>query len=819
MKLKSMIRSAALATTCLVPIMAFAEEPAAEPNNEVTFGAQYQSADTAYGGRYNGDWNKGGRSTLDFILSGGSAWDSGGAYRYNVYGHNLDWSTANAFPEANVGFKVGSQGKWTAGFDYNAITYFQSDSFQSVWQSGGDGLLNPGIKPGTYNSWQANLVPLTTEDVKTRRDRYTATGKYDLGNGFSVETKLFHEHKEGTMEQSLAIGGLASSFFPPNATNSPPKSPLTGAPAASTAAGALGVVAYFPQPIDYDTDRYDVNLKYKADRLQTELGYSFAKFTNGNTAFYAMDPFSLAGPGATAAQKSTIYALPGQASYALPPNNYQHTIQGDLGYQITPTTALSGTLQYAWQIADNTLPLNGLALNPNLTPTAAQNQLIANPINGTSDQWNATAQVMNGNVTLTSRPLAHLDVKAAYTINTFKDTTNRTPVYNAGNVEENTAIPTTTLAQLQGTNCNGASVDSCTVPWAWTKQKSSLEANYQIFTGTKAGLGYTYNDNDHRYMLNDHYTESVYSAKVSSRFMPGLFAQATFEHGDRSAKVQNLGAAPNSPLEIPAFFVNNGAAMWFNSSRIQNTVKSKLSYALNDQLDIGVNGQWVTEHYPEISMLGLEKDGRESIGPQIGWRPSADFSTSLFYNYERINYQSASVYGTICSTAAGVASATVPSAAAPNPVCATGTTGQAGAAWAQNNISNAQTIGATAEWQASEKLKLSATYNYSLGNITWDYADNILPGTLAAMNPYYQYAWTAQPIPKVSSQLNSVKLRSEYKLTDSMTMLLGYTFEKFNNTDYNNDLQQATYASALLSKDASPNYTMHMVSAAMRFRF
>jgi len=560
-------------------------------------------------------------------------------------------------------------------------------------------------------------------------------------------------------------------------------------------------------------------LKYKANRLQAELGYSFAKFTDGNTAFYAMDPFSLAGPGATAAQKSTIYALPGQASFALPPNNYQHTVQGDLAYRITPTTQLSGTLQYAWQIADNTLPLNGLALNPNLTPTPAQAQLIANPIGGTSDQWNATAEVMNGNVTLTSRPIAHLDLKAAYTINSFRDTTNRTPVYNAGNVTENSAIPTTTLAQLQGTNCNGASVDACTVPWAWTKQKSNVEANYQILPGTKAGLGFTYNDNDHKYMLNDHYTEDVYSAKLSSRFMPGLFAQATFEHGDRSAKAQNLGAAPNAPLEIPAFYQNNGAAMWFNSSRIQNTVKSKLSWAINDQFDVGVNGQWVAEHYPEISMLGLEKDGRETVGPQIGWRPSANLNTSVFYNYERINYQLASVYGTICSTAAGVASVTVPSAATPNPVCAAGTTGQSGASWSQTNTSTAQTIGAVAEWQASEKLKLTATYNYSLGNITWDYADNILPSTLAAMSPYYQYAWAAQPIPKVSTVLNSFRLRGEYGLTPSMSMLLGYSYEHFTDSDYQNGVQQATYASALLSKDVSPNYAMHMVSAAMRFRF
>jgi MtrB/PioB family decaheme-associated outer membrane protein len=822
MSVKNIIRSAALASTCLVPLVGFAQDDnAADKDNEISVGAQYQSGSSAMFGRYNGDWNGGGRGTLDFSLNGGSAWNSGGTYRYTVYGRNLDYSAGNVGPEAQVGFKVGQQGKWNVGLDYNAITYFQSDNFQSVWQSGGDGLLNPGIKPGSYNSWQANLVPLTSEDVKTRRDRYTLTGKYDLGDGFSVETKLFHEHKEGTMEYSMSIGGLTSSLYPVLPGNVVPHSALAGAPAASTSASALGVLAYFPEPIDWDNDRYDVTLKYKSGNLYSQVGYSFMKFTNANSGFYAMDPFSLAGPGATATQRATLYNQPGQAAFGLQPNNYQNTVNGDFSYSFTPTTVLSGAFEYAWEVADNPLPLNGLALNPNLTPTAAQAQLIANPIAGVSDQWNATARVMNGNLTFTSKPLDHVEFRASYLINTYVNDTMRTAMYNAGDVIENTAIPATTLAQLQATNCNGASVDACTVPWAWTKQKSTADINYEVFKGTKLGFGYTYYDNDHKYMLNDHYTEQDFAAKLNTRFTPEVFANLVYEHGDRNAKAQNLGAAPNAPLEIPALFQNNGAAMWFDSSRISNTVRGKLSWAAADTLDLAINGQWVDEHYPDIqnAMVGMTRDMRESVGPQIGWRPIPEFSTTLFYNYERLSYDSASVYGTICSNAAGVATVTVPSVAAPNPVCAAGTVGQSGAAWTQTNRTTTNTFGASLEWQANEKLKLGATYNYSQGNISWDYADNILPATLSAMNPYYQYAWAAQGIPSVTSTLNSFKLHGEYSFTPTMSLFMQYAYERFSNNDYQNAVNQASYASALLSGDATPRYDISVVSAALRLKF
>ncbi len=833
MTMRNILRGAALASTCLLPPAAFAQSVAANSgsdqqsaktsdlNAEIDLGGQYQSGSSAMYGRRNGDWNDGFRALGAFSVKGGNTWDSGGTYGYTAFGKNLDFSSGNLAPESSLGFKVGNQGKWGLSFNYDAITYFQSDSFHSAFLSGGNGQLNPGVTPGAYNSWQANLVPLTTSDVSTRRDRFTVNGKYNLGYGLEFSTELFHEHKEGTMEQSMSIGSTTSSFYPPNATNSPPHSPLAGAPAASTAAGALGALVYFPQPIDYDTDRYDIKLAYKSDKLLSELVYSFMKFSNGNNSFNGQDPFSLAGPGATAAQKGPggIYALPGQAAFALPPNNYQHTVTGDIGYSLTPTTQLSGTFQYGLQIANNTLPPDELALNPNLTPTAAQAALIANPVGGTSDQWNATAQIINGNLTLTSRPLTHFDVKAAYTINSYQNQTARTAMYNAGNVLENTAIPSTTAAQLAAVSCAGASVDTCTIPWAWTKQKVSLDVGYEFWPGTRGILGYAFQNVDRDYMMNDHSIENSFSARVNSRFSNVLFGSLSAEYSSRDAKPQNLGT-PNAALEVSSVYLGNGGAAWFDSSRNTSAVKGNLMYAATNDLNFGLNGQYVVDHYPKIYVEGMDWDSRFSIGPEVSYRPIPSVSTSLFYNFELMQYHSHSVYGTICTTGAGVTSVTTPTTAIPNPTCPAGSTGQSMANWNQTNNDWTHSVGADVEWQAiPDVLKIIASYNFAYGNISWDYADNLGAATLGAMNAYNMEAWTAQPIPNVTSILHSLKIQGVYNFTPRMSLWLGYTFERLTNSDYNNAIQQASYASNLMSGDANPDYTVHVVSASLHIKF
>lgn len=816
MILAKTLRTATLAGASLLALGAAAQIP--DPSGEVAVGGAVQGSHSALFGRYNGDWNKGARETGEFDVKGADPWNSGGTFYYDIYGRNLDASAGNILPEGSLGLRVGEQGRWKVGFDYDAITYFQSDSFHTIYQQGGTGALIPGLQPGKQLSWQANLLPESVDDVKTRRDRFDWTGSYTLGDGLTLDGKLFYEHKEGTMEQSMSIGGTTSNFYPSNATGTIPVSTLAGHPAA--AAGPLGSLVYFPQPIDYDTRRYDLKLKYRDGDFQGALTYSFSTFANANQTFYAEDPFSqLTGKGTltpiTTSTGGSVAnrGLPFSSPFSLPPNNSQHAATADFSYRITPATNLVGSFQYAVQLVDNAVsPYN---LNSNNVPSAAQANLLANPIGGTTNMWNASADIMNANLTLTSRPWKDFDFKAVYTLNSYENQTLRTQLYGSGSPSDIATLPAATLVS----SCNGASVDNCTVPWAWTKQKASMELGYTILPGTKLSGGYTFQETDRRYMLDDHSVENTLSAKLRSRLDDSLFSTLSFEHGVRAVNNLNL-VAPNEPLEINSFRLANGAYQWFQAGRVNDTVKANLLYNVADDLSVAFNGQFIKDHYPQITVEGLDRDQRYSIGPQLTWQPVQSLTANLFYNYERASYHSLSQYGTVCTTGAGVTTVTQPTTAAPGPTCSAGAVGQSGAGWSETNADGTHTLGASIDWQAiAEILTIGLDYNFSYGDISWAYADNLLPSTIGAMNPYNQFAWTYQNIPDVTAILNSIKIHGEYRFTPKMSVWVGYTYERMASSDYNYAVQQASYASNLLSGDVNPSYSQQLVMARLKVRF
>jgi hypothetical protein len=226
----------------------------------------------------------------------------------------------------------------------------------------------------------------------------------------------------------------------------------------------------------------------------------------------------------------------------------------------------------------------------------------------------------------------------------------------------------------------------------------------------------------------------------------------------------------------------------------------------------------VKDHYSQITVEGMDRDDRYSAGPQLTWQPLPTLTTSLFYNYERASYHSLSQYGTIC-TAGGTTTVTQPSAALSNPVCAAGAVGQSNAGWNETNADATHTLGANIDWQATGDLDLGVDYNFSYGNISWAYADNLLPSTLGAMNAYNQFAWTNQAIPNVTAILNSVTLHGEYRFTPNASVWIGYSHERMSGNDYNYAVQQASYASNLLSGDTNPSYSEQLVTVRLKLKF
>jgi hypothetical protein len=177
MNTRNSLRAIALATSCLVPVIAAAQSvapatpiaPAAEPPIEFSgfagfglmgvFGHNPNQA-----GRYTG-LNTSGLDVVipEFDLLGRQAWNSGGVRYYELFGDNLVFQTGNNLASGvdlgnwqgenhnalanagSLGFRAGDQGTWGVGIDYEAITYTGNviDSIYTV--DGATGSLNPGL--------------------------------------------------------------------------------------------------------------------------------------------------------------------------------------------------------------------------------------------------------------------------------------------------------------------------------------------------------------------------------------------------------------------------------------------------------------------------------------------------------------------------------------------------------------------------------------------------------------------------------------------------------------------------------------------------
>ncbi len=175
---RSALKAIVMATTCLTPLAAFADELGPNVGTQYDTGGEFgigvmgvvgRNSDQA--GRYNGLNTTGVDAIGEFNFHRSSPWDSGGAEYYNFSGDNLVLQSGsglgsgvynnfgysgnsgnsyytprnNLFNDGEVNLNFGRQGTWEGGLYYDAITYTGNviDSIYSM--NGNHGTLNNGF--------------------------------------------------------------------------------------------------------------------------------------------------------------------------------------------------------------------------------------------------------------------------------------------------------------------------------------------------------------------------------------------------------------------------------------------------------------------------------------------------------------------------------------------------------------------------------------------------------------------------------------------------------------------------------------------------
>ncbi|HIJ62513.1 MAG TPA: MtrB/PioB family outer membrane beta-barrel protein [Rhodospirillaceae bacterium] len=863
MTIRYTLRAALLASTCMLPLAvaqaddfdvgsaAPAQKAAPSLDNSVEAGSLYTSKRSFKFGQYSGDTKNGGTGIGDFLVRGRDAWDSGTTTYWELTGDNLGLNSRSA------SFKYGEQGKWSAKIWYDGVPYWQSNSFHTVFDTTGKGTLAGGLTRGgtvapvtplnyptcpagttstvsqicsvaqatpanaaNEANWPSIAGQLSVQDVKTQRDRVGGDFNYIWGN-WSVNGNLTHEHKEGTKENSMVFASTSVSY--PNIASTAVK--MANGSYNYFPGGLTTSMMYFPEPVNYDNDRYQAKAAYTTKKLQASVTYTFTKFTDNNNNFAAQDPFqtiqwgggapansgagsagalyaaglsgagivsplwnSISGGAALAAGQVAPSYIPLTAAYSLPPSTSSHQVKAQAAYNMDWNTRVAGTFQYGVNYQDDAFnPVSNTAAIQSLPASWGSAATLGNSLAGIAENW-------FGNLTVTSRPMPKLNVKAAVTID---DRDNLTPSRQYANVV------------TDGTLTDGGAVAQ-NLPYRFLKEKAVLEAGYMILPETKITVSDTYSIKDSKYLSVSRNTENAATARVNSTLLTDVTGSLGYTYSNRTARLQNctwISATTCgyvAPWQALSGGLQNGHpdpsgfVPYSQSARNRHEIKESIDWAARPGLDLELTGSVAADYYPS-NTYGVKNSTQWEINPNISYAPNAKANYNLFYSYTEM-YQGAAF--------------NQPG----NPVFTTKTT------------DTSHTVGASANWKPMDKLKISAVYNFSYGDtaiLTQDMNNGIV------LNPANNCAATPlscsnnltfdnmTPLPDTKNTLNSFRLSGEYQFNDAMSVWTGYTFQKLNSSDwtYSQAAVSPLYYNFVLNGDNNPSYTVHTVGAALRVKW
>jgi hypothetical protein len=98
------------------------------PTNYMEFGVLYTPQTSAKFGEYTGINKSGGYLNGNFDIRGGDAYgDANGTHRWVIQGSDLGLTSRS------VGASLSNQGMWSIGVNYDELTHYGSDSFQTPY--------------------------------------------------------------------------------------------------------------------------------------------------------------------------------------------------------------------------------------------------------------------------------------------------------------------------------------------------------------------------------------------------------------------------------------------------------------------------------------------------------------------------------------------------------------------------------------------------------------------------------------------------------------------------------------------------------------
>ena len=511
-------------------------------------------------------------------------------------------------------------------------------------------------------------------------------------------------------------------------------------------------------PQDFKTSNWGVEGGYQTSKATFSVRWDYSKFENANETLKWTNPFF----GPTSAAPTTSNLL--DTTYLAPANTFnKFTVSGN--YRDLPWQSVISA-RYTWAKTTSDTPLGLIALNTD----GIYNNTLPDTTNFNGENVNQSFQLA-----WTATPAANFNTRVYY---------NWTKLDNKSDLIEFGNAPTTPLAS--GLGCGNLVVNGIPTQtvgncdnelYNYTKNNVGFDAWWKFARGNRLGFGWDYNDLDQTRVDYDKSHWNKLWAEYKNTMLDTVSGRLKYQYIKRDSTLNFTNdPLPNGGANNPNYLLPFTSAFDLQSSTT-NLVKLTLDWTPMMNVGVSFEANWAKVDFDDVT-YGRTKSDRQGYFLSGFWNASNAVKLNAFGSWEHAKYPSNHRYiGTVSggpTPPSGYCTTANPNCYDPfaPPVA------NSSYNWSSGTKDKTWMVGAGADWQAMDALKLTGSYLYvsNEGTATFGVQNNL------AISP--------MPLPINNfdnSKQQYFNLKGTWNLNRSWSFTGGYSYLMYKHNDIATD--------------------------------
>jgi len=692
--------------------------------------------------------------------------DNGFLGEVNLQGEKKDWDVPLFF---EIGIKnparddqryegaFGWYGLFKLDLSWDRTPVDLSNSAQTIWQQNDDGSFR---LPSTLRS---TIATTFTTAPTSPAGRAAISGTI---NGLLRPVELGYNTDVG--KAGVKFTPLEGMRFDVEYMNirREGKRPI-GAQMAGSTAGPIHELAI---PIENYTQEVKVGMEYARPTWGLQFNYTGSLFYNEFSG-YTWDNPNVATSTAAANASDRVSAAP---------KNFANTFSLTGTAALPLQTRVNGTFAYTMLRQDQAFEFN--TQNPNLAQSNTDDAGNSHP--------DAKANLVLGNIVLTSRPIKSVTATARYRYFEYQNDTPEhlfTNAYVSGGT-------TPTLSKSLNERYTKQNVG---IDLAWRPiSMLNLKGGYEYLHWSRAGYGDINDAGTTQTNFSNHDNIAKFSADMTP--VDWFLGRLTYAWDHQTLVGENATPTAALPNAVPYPY----------AERTSNRVDALFQFTPWETLTPSISGSYAVSDYPNND-FGLTKNDYWSGGASLAWSPVPSLTLTGDFTYEQYNWDMTSRYNV-----GGV----LP--------------GSPFNDWRSKSKDQFYNVGLNAIVDiVPKKFDITLGYAVSFGYTTFQNSNpNLNAGGVTSVPQATAYSWD-----KVQNVLQNFRFVAKYHVTEKLSLRGGFAYERANERNWATDPMQpfmGNYDSdrpggapitqgvqSVYLGATQPNYEAYIVSGFVRYAF